>query len=111
MAENLDYQALGNRIRKTRESMGLTQEALAELCSLSAAHVGHIERGTRIPSLDTLHTISRKLGTSIDALLFDSHVDDVNFNDIAFAIQNKGKEKTARFMSTVRLLANHIDEM
>ena len=111
MADTLDYQALGSRIRKAREAMGLTQESFAELCSLSAAHIGHIERGTRIPSLDTLHTISRKLGIGIDALLFDSHVENVGLNDIAAAIQGKGKDKTARFMSMVRMLANHIDEI
>ena len=111
MSDTLDYQALGNRIRKAREAMGLTQESLAEHCSLSAAHIGHIERGTRIPSLDTLHTISRKLGMSIDALLYDSHVEDVNFNDIASVIEGKNKDKVARFMGMVRLLANHIDEM
>jgi hypothetical protein len=61
--------------------------------------------------LDTLHTISRTLGIGIDALLFDSHVENVGLNDIAAAIQGKGKDKTARFMSMVRMLANHIDEI
>lgn len=57
MNKNIDYTALGKRIKEKRIENGLTQEQLGELCELSAAHIGHIERGTRILSVDVLFRI------------------------------------------------------
>ena len=54
MNKNIDYTALGKRIKNKRIEKGFTQEQLGELCELSAAHIGHIERGTRILSVDVL---------------------------------------------------------
>ena len=61
MTNQLDYTAVGERIRQTRKERGLTQEQLAEACGLSTSFVGHIERGTRILSVDTLYQISLQL--------------------------------------------------
>lgn len=72
MNKNIDYTALGKRIKNKRIEKGFTQEQLGELCELSAAHIGHIERGTRILSVDVLFRISQALDTSIDWLVFDS---------------------------------------
>lgn len=58
MNKNIDYTALGKRIKNKRIEKGFTQEQLGELCELSAAHIGHIERGTRILSVDVLFRIS-----------------------------------------------------
>lgn len=48
-----DLCRIGRRLRKAREAKDLTQEQLAELVDKSAAHVGLIERGERVPSLAT----------------------------------------------------------
>lgn len=60
MDKTINYMALGDRIRIARKSKRLSQEKLGEICQISTAHVGHIERGTRIPSLETLYRISKK---------------------------------------------------
>ena len=44
MNKNIDYTALGKRIKNKRIEKGFTQEQLGELCELSAAHIGHIEQ-------------------------------------------------------------------
>lgn len=44
MDKNIDYAALGKRIKEKRISEKLTQEQLGEMCELSAAYIGHIER-------------------------------------------------------------------
>ena len=54
MKSDFDYIALGERIRKARKKKLLTQEQLAEACNLSTAHIGHIERGTRALSIESL---------------------------------------------------------
>ena len=112
MPKELDYQALGARIRKAREHKGYTQEQLSEECSLSPSFIGHIERGTRTPSLETVYNISCVLEISTDELLFGSVAETENlFSDIAQTLHRKDPDKVERFMSTIRVLVDHIDEM
>lgn len=66
----MDYTYLGLQIRHYRRQKGLNQAQLAEGVGLSAAHVGHIERGTRRASLETVVAISRMLDVSLDILIF-----------------------------------------
>lgn len=70
MEQELDYIAIGDRIRKYRELSRMTQEQLSESCSLSTGYIGHLERGTRSPSLETLVKISQILRVSLDDLVF-----------------------------------------
>ena len=50
----------------------MTQEQLAEQAGISLSFLGHIERGTRKASLDTLVGIANALKISTDILLQDS---------------------------------------
>lgn len=68
----MDYVSLGQRIRAERKSRRLTQEALAEAVGISLSFLGHIERGSRKASVETLVGISNALGVSMDSLLQDS---------------------------------------
>lgn len=49
----MDAKAVGQRIKAAREKKGLTQEELAALIDISPTHISVIERGTKIPRLDT----------------------------------------------------------
>ena len=66
----MDYTYMGKQIRRYRRARGMSQMALAEALGLSAAHVGHIERGSRHASLETVVAISSQLGISLDVLIF-----------------------------------------
>jgi len=68
----MDYKALGNRINKLRKQQKLTQEQFAEQVGISASFMGHVERGTRVASLETLVAICNALNVSPDYLLCDS---------------------------------------
>lgn len=112
MEKELDYVALGMRIRKARKERHVTQEQLGEICELSTAHIGHIERGTRIPSLDTLFRISQALDVSMDYLVFDSIAPDEQlFTSLNSMLQTKDKRKVKVFLTTVRAIADKIDEL
>lgn len=65
----MDYVLLGKQIRKQRLALGLTQEQLAEAIGVSTSYVGHIERGTRKASIDTLVEIANAMNVSADFLL------------------------------------------
>ena len=65
----MDYVAMGQRIKQARKAQHLTQEQLAEVCGLSASFLGHIERGTRKASLETLYSLCEALHESADYLI------------------------------------------
>ena len=67
----MDQKAIGRRIKAAREPIGLTQEELAEEVDLSPMHVSVIERGVKLPKLETLINIANALDVSADVLLQD----------------------------------------
>lgn len=68
----IDYEAMGRRIRRKRQEKGLTQVKMAKRVNLSPSYYGHIERGTRVPSLETLVLIANELFVGTDLILRDS---------------------------------------
>lgn len=68
----MDYEALGQRIRQQRKLMKMTQEELASVSDVSTSYIGHIERGIKHCSLDTLICICNSLQIPPNSLLQDS---------------------------------------
>ena len=109
---SIDYYALGSKIKAKRKEQRYTQEQLAELCDLSVGFLGHIEAGSRVPSLETIYKIAIVLQMSLDYLILDTAVADNNFiQSVTSAVQNKPTERYARFCNIVKVLAEHIDEI
>ena len=71
----MDYKRLGERIRKERLRLHLTQAQLAEAVDISDTYMGAIERGERSLTLDTLVRLVNRLGVTVDYLLADSVTD------------------------------------
>lgn len=67
----MNQKAIGRRIKAAREKKRLTQEQLAEYVDLSPMHVSVIERGVKLPKLETLINIANVLDVSADVLLQD----------------------------------------
>ena len=65
----MDYIALGQTILKYRKERNLTQGELAAMAGISLPFMGHIERGTRIASLETLVELCRALKVTPNDLL------------------------------------------
>lgn len=68
----LDYKAIGKRVKIARIKADLTQEKLAEQIELSPTHLSNIETGTTKVSLTTIVNIANALSVSVDDLLCDS---------------------------------------
>jgi transcriptional regulator with XRE-family HTH domain len=68
----VDLESMGHRIRAKRTELGLTQAKMAKSVDVSLSFYGHIERGTRVPSIDTLVAIANRLRVGLDYLLTDS---------------------------------------
>ena len=57
--------AVGMRIRKAREAMGISQETLAERAGLHRNYVGSVERGEREIGITRLACVIGALGFSL----------------------------------------------
>ncbi len=68
--KELDYTKMGMRIRQVRKAKGWSQDALAKKCGISMSFLGHIERGTRIMSLETFVGLCSALDTDAGELLW-----------------------------------------
>jgi transcriptional regulator with XRE-family HTH domain len=62
---------LGERIRRARVGLGLSQEAIAGLAGIHVTNFGKIERGDANPSLLTIVRIAAVLGTDVATLTKD----------------------------------------
>lgn len=67
----MNASTIGKRIRKYREAKGWRQEDFAEKIDLSVTYTGMIERGEKVPKLETFITIANVLEVSADLLLAD----------------------------------------
>ena len=67
----MNTSSIGKRIRKYREAKGWRQEDFAEKTGLSVTYTGMIERGEKVPKLETFITIANVLNVSADLLLAD----------------------------------------
>ena len=65
----MDYVAFGKRVRFIRRFHDMTQEQLADVVGISTSFLGHIERGTRAVSVETLFKLCVVLGVSADYLI------------------------------------------
>ncbi len=56
------------RVRELRLARGLTQEALCERAGISLDAVTRIERGSRVPTIDTIERLAGALGVAVTDL-------------------------------------------
>ena len=54
----IDYKAIGQRIKIARIKKGITQEAVADLIDITPAHMSNVETGKTKVSLPTLIAIA-----------------------------------------------------
>ena len=59
----------GIQVRVLRTSYNITQEQLASLANIDRGHMGHIERGSKSPSLDKVEKIANALNVPAKSLL------------------------------------------
>ncbi len=85
----MPYQELGKRVRQQRMLAQMTQEKLAEKAGISLSFLGHIERGTRKASLDTLVKLCNALKVSPRVLLQDSLQDDLLGDNVGISESQK----------------------
>ena len=107
----MDAQAVGQRIKAAREARGLTQAELAARAELSATHVSVIERGLKVPNLDSFVAIANVLGVSADTLLIDvvDHAAESTACALSRRIAKLPQREKIRVLRVVELLTEDQD--
>ena len=67
---NVNYY-LGNEIAKIRKARGYTQEGFAEICGISCAYYGRIERGEYNVTVEMCQRIADGFGCHISELFIN----------------------------------------
>lgn len=98
----LNYRKIGNRIGARRRFLGLGQEQLAQMVSLSKTHISNIENGKSIPSLEAIVNLADALETTPNAFLLgtDNDLTSPEYRSLAALIKSCS-EQEQRFISTV----------
>ncbi len=65
----IDYRAIGKRIRCARLEAGLTQESLSEMVDITPVYLSCIERGRARASLEVVVNIAGALKITTDTIL------------------------------------------
>ena len=85
----MDYKKLGERVRKQRILCQLTQDELAKKMGISCSFVGHIERGEKKASIETIVALCNAMNVSPSVLLQDSLSRQVMESQAAFEDENR----------------------
>lgn len=108
MADNTRLaREVGAKIKYLRLKRGMSQEALALSCDMNPAFLGHVERGMRSPTLNTLQRICDGLSITLTELLLTEPDATANDADCAAAIQHV----TDRMRQLTPAQAAHIADM
>ena len=108
---NIDYKELGKRIRAERRKKDLTQEKLAEMANISDSFMGHIERGGRTLSIETLAKLANALNLSIEYIVCGeyNYQPDMLPEEILDALNRMSGNQRKVFLSMMKTLAAHQD--
>lgn len=68
----IDIESIGSRVKFHRLRNKISQDELADLAHISRVRISYLERGERIPSLDSFINIANALNVSADELLADN---------------------------------------
>ncbi len=93
----MDYKDFGRQVRDIRRHQGLTQDKLAEKAGISASFLGHIERGSRKASLETLIQLCNTLKVTPQSLLIASLSDDL-VTEIAPTLSEDDRARLHNFL-------------
>ena len=108
---NIDYKELGKRIRAERRKQDLTQETLAEMAEISDSFMGHIERGGRTLSIETLAELANALNMSIEYIICGEYNYQPNMlpEEVYVALNRMSGNQRKAFLGIMKTLAAHTD--
>jgi len=87
------YKEIGKRISALRKKNGMTQEALANMLSVTTKHISHVENGTSTLSLKAFILFCTEFSCSLDYLIFGKSFSSFTLPDGINELINIGSDK------------------
>lgn len=105
----MDYRTIGSNLRKIRLQKKMRQEDVAEKANLSVNYIGAVERGERLPSLETFIALLNATGGSADIVLSDVLENGYTVKNSLFAdkLKSVSKDELARIYDVLDALLKH----
>lgn len=101
----MDFYAIGARIRAKRKALNLTQENLAEKLDISTEHLSRIERGSVKPSLTLTERICAELKMEEEELLFGRSSENADDNMITSIFNYLSPQKQDAIKEITKIIA------
>lgn len=105
----MDRKILGERIRKERIRIGMTQEQLAEFIDVSTTYIGFIERGERSVTLEKLAMLANCFHVTIDSLLYEPEAEseaDGKEKKLLFLWNHATPDERSMILSIIEVIVN-----
>lgn len=84
----MNKKLVGQRLKKQRKLLNLTQEQFAEKIKISTQFLAEIESGKKGMSANTLYKICYCFGISANVLLFGKEIHYKNFSELELLISD-----------------------
>jgi transcriptional regulator with XRE-family HTH domain len=99
-------QLFGARVRKFRDSLGLSREVVAERAGIDADYLGEIERGEKWPALWMTRAIARVVAVSAARFFeFEEDTDDAPPTDkIKRLLDGRTPEEQNKALRVIRVM-------
>ena len=99
---------IGERIKQSREKLGLTQDQFAEKIGLTTNYISTIERGAAFPRYDKLIRIINGLETFADAIFCDVIVHSTKYRTTRLSedLDQLSPKDKQRILETLEFLIN-----
>lgn len=106
---NIDYKLIGERIKKARKLMDMTQDMMAEKLGVSIGYISQVERGITKISLDLLGAISSILECDIASFITESAINSSEYmeSELLSEIRKLDSQKKKYILEIIKL-TNHI---
>lgn len=108
---DLDFKAIGLKIKERRQTLGITQEFIANVLEVNPSHISNIECGRANPSLTALVRIANALECSVDYFISGEYTfktnksNDKNLDDkIMDKIRYCDSDKKQRILKMLDIL-------
>ena len=97
---------IGEKIKKRREEIGLTQSELARKCILPPTTIWNIENGKRKPGLKSILRIADALGVCLDSLVKEELMMNPQIMELCRKVQQLSEESRKKIITFANRIYN-----
>ena len=103
----MDNSSLGERVKKQRQKLNLTQEQLGEISDVTSAYIGQIERNERTPSLKRLKKIAKQINVSVEYLVVGMKTSIEINEEIVAELQGMNENQKVLIAEMIRIIKKY----